>query len=127
MNDLKAKLRAWYDAHIVPAWYKSWALWTGIAAAILPNLPDWIQLVLDNWAASSVVVPQLSDMQREGLRLILLLVVLPIAKAWQQKSMRVAALTQAAKTGQVSSEPGTDAVLITVADTPPKMVRPAEV
>lgn len=114
IDDLKAKLVAWYDKHIAAAWYKSWALWTGVAAAIIPNLPDWLQMVLDNWAASSVVVPQMTDTQREGLRLILLLVVLPAAKALQQKSMREAALNQAVKTGQVTSEPGTDEVQVNV-------------
>jgi hypothetical protein len=112
--DLKARLIVWYDQHIVAAWYKSWALWTGIAAAILPNLPDWLQMLLDNWAASSIVVPQMTDTQREGLRLVLLLVVLPLAKAWQQKSMREAALKQAVKTGQVVAEPGTEEVLVNV-------------
>lgn len=116
LDTLKSRLAVWYDRHIVAAWYRSWALWTGVAAAILPNLPDWLQMLLDNWAASSIVVPQMSDAQREWMRLVLLLVVLPAAKAWQQKSMREAALRQAVKTGQVVSEPGTAEVQVTVKD-----------
>jgi hypothetical protein len=114
MIDLKARFAAWYDAHIVAAWYRSVALYLGMSAAIVPYLPDWLQLALDHWDMASVLIPKLSPEGKAVLQAFILLVLLPIAKAWQQTAMREAALKQAVKTGQVSTEVGSDAVQVTV-------------
>lgn len=109
---LSARATTWYDAHIVAAWYRSVALYVGMSATIVPYLPDWLQLALDHWDMASVLIPRLSPEGKAALQAFILLVLLPIAKAWQQKAMREAALKQAVKTGAVSSEVGTEEVQV---------------
>lgn len=88
MEAIKQRLIAWYDEKIVKRWYRSWALWVGVLAGVVPYLPDYVQALLDNWAPISVFIPTMTDSEKEAFRLFMLLVVLPIAKALQQKSMR---------------------------------------
>jgi hypothetical protein len=114
MSPLKHRLTAWYDAHIVAAWYRSVALYVGMSATIVPYLPDWLQMALDHWDMASVLIPRLSPEGKTALQAFILLVLLPIAKAWQQKAMRAAALEQAVKTGQVSTTADSDEVQINV-------------
>jgi hypothetical protein len=88
--NLKQYLIGFYNDKIVKRWYRSWAMWVGVAAGVVPYLPDLVQTLLDNWAPISVFIPTMTDSEKEAFRLVMLLVVLPIAKALQQKSMHPA-------------------------------------
>ncbi|MGJ3704656.1 hypothetical protein [Variovorax sp. AFSI2.2] len=114
MTTLKQRLVDWYNAHVVAAWYRSVALYVGMSATIVPYIPDWLQLALDHWDLASVLIPKLSPDGKAVLQAFILLVLLPIAKAWQQKAMRAAALEQAVRTGQVSTVAGSEEVQINV-------------
>lgn len=120
---LKQRLTEWYDAHVVAAWYKSYALYVGMLAGTLPYLLNAMDAALASWpdVASALKLNPVTTMV---LQIFLATVVLPAAKAWQQKSMRLAALKQAAKTGQISSQEGTDSIDIQVAGTPAVVVVP---
>ncbi|MFL9670432.1 hypothetical protein WIX39_026115 [Variovorax sp. AB1(2024)] len=113
MNSLKARLVAWYDTHFAAAWYRSSAMWTGILAGLVQFAPGWIQSALDQFDLLSGAF-QWSTQTKIIIQSVLLFVVLPAAKAMQQKSIREATLKQAVKTGEVTTNVGTDAVQINV-------------
>ncbi|UST52968.1 hypothetical protein NF681_11495 [Comamonadaceae bacterium OTU4NAUVB1] len=122
--DLKQRLTDFYNARIVAGWYASWAMWLGLLGTMLPILLDGAQMALDHW-------PELAQMLELSPRntLVLQLVIaalIPPARAWQQRSMQVAALKQAAQTGNVTTRVGLDAVIVAVPGTFPQMVRPEE-
>lgn len=119
-------MNAWYDKHIAARWYASTAMWVGIAAGLVQYLPDWIQMALDHLDVLSGVF-QWDEATKRMIQTVLLLVVLPIAKAWRQNSMQAAALKQAARTGAISSPAGTEALLIDVPGVAPTIVRPADI
>lgn len=93
MESLKAKLTAWYDAHIVAAWYRSTALWIGVLAGLVQFVPDWIQTLLDNFDLGASAL-HISDGKTKLIQAVLLFVVLPIAKAVRQESMEKARIAQ---------------------------------
>lgn len=123
---MKAALLAWYNKHVAARWWASSAMWVGIAAGAVEYVPDWLQMALDNFDLLGGVFAW-SDGTKRGLQALLLFVALPIAKAWRQNKTTVAALKQAAENGQVTSAPGTDAVVVRTPDgSPVAVVRPAD-
>jgi len=93
---MKRALIRWYNAHIVAAWYRSWAIWVAVFAALLPYTVDVLQYALDNWTTAGSYL-NLQPSTKEALRVFLLVVVLPAARAWQQQKMQQAAQKQLAQ------------------------------
>lgn len=75
-----------YNRHIVKGWYKTWTVWLAAAAAILPAVPDLVQLLLDNWDTAVTAVPVFSDSTKATIRLVLL-VLIPVVRAIKQKNV----------------------------------------
>jgi len=90
---MKQKIIDWYNAHIVAGWYQAWAIWVAVIAALSPYLVDLLQYTLDHWTTAGSYL-NLQDSTKEAIRLVLLLVVLPAARAWKQKKMQEAAAKQ---------------------------------
>lgn len=86
-------MRDWYNTYIVAAWYRSWALWVGVLAALAPYLIDGLQFALDNWTTVGGAL-NLQDSTKEAIRIVLLVVVLPAARAWRQQAMTEASEKQ---------------------------------
>lgn len=63
---------------------KSAVVWVGILGAILPEVPD---LIL-KWLNSDMSAQVLSDGTKSYLRMILMALVIPAARVWQQRNMR---------------------------------------
>ena len=123
---MKAALTAWYNQHVAARWWASSAMWVGIAAGAVEYLPDYLQLALDQMDILGGVFAW-DESTKRVIQSALLFVVLPIAKAWKQNKMTEAALKQAALNGQVTSDPGTDAVVVRTPDgAPVAVVRPAD-
>lgn len=78
--------RRWYARHVVKAWYRSYSLWVGVLAGVFPYLVDLLQYVLDHWTQTAGWV-DMDPATKETIRVILLVVVLPIARAKIQPSM----------------------------------------
>lgn len=91
-------MKDWYNKHIVAGWYKSWAIWVGAFAAAFPYLIDMLEAAVQQWPAVAEAV-RLTPLQTSVTQVILLVVVLPIARAWRQTSMQTAALAQAVVRG----------------------------
>jgi len=129
MNDstetLKARLAAWYDAHIVAKWYSSLALWVGIFASLFPYALDILDAALAQWPQVAEVL-RLTPFQTMVIQIMLATVVLPAARAWRQKSMQEAALVQAVKSGTVGSFIGSEAVVVAVEGREPIAVHPLQ-
>lgn len=119
----RAILTAWYDKHIAARWWASSAMWVGIAAGAVEYLPDWLQMGLDQLDLLGGVFAW-DESTKRVIQSFMLFVILPIAKAWRQKSMQAAALKQAAKTGAISSPSSSQALLIDVPGLPPSVVIP---
>ena len=119
--ELKQRFTDFYNTRIVAGWYASYAMWLGLLGTMLPVLLDGAQMALEHW-------PELAQMLNLSPRstLVLQLVIaalIPPARAWQQRSMQVKALKQAAQVGNVSSRMGMDAVIVAVPGTPLEFVR----
>ena len=119
--ELKQRFTDFYNTRIVAGWYASYAMWLGLLGTMLPVLLDGAQMALEHW-------PELAQMLNLSPRstLVLQLVIaalIPPARAWQQRSMQVKALKQAAQVGNVSSRMGMDAVIVAVPGTPLELVR----
>lgn len=118
---LKQRFTDFYNTRIVAGWYASYAMWLGLLGTMFPVLLDGAQMALEHW-------PELAQMLNLSPRstLVLQLVIaalIPPARAWQQRSMQVKALKQAAQVGNVSSRVGMDAVIVAVPGTPLEFVR----
>lgn len=123
---MKAVLLAWYNQHVAARWWASSAMWVGIAAGAVEYLPDYLQLALDQMDILGGVFAW-DESTKRVVQSALLFVALPIAKAWKQNKMTQAALKQAAENGQVTSAPGTDAIVVRAPDgAPVAVVRPAD-
>jgi hypothetical protein len=96
----KEKFWAWYNERIVAAWYRSAAIYVGLLAAATPYLLDLLQAALDNWDLFGSAL-QLTALQKTSAQVFLLVVVLPIARAWKQKKMQTAVMKQAEEVGDV--------------------------
>lgn len=79
---MRATLVDWYNRHIVAGWYRSWAIWCGVVAAVSPYLLDLMAGALDAWPTLAGTV-DLEPATKEAIRLVLLLVVLPALRAWR--------------------------------------------
>lgn len=109
MDAIKAKIDAWYDAHIVAAWYKSYAMWVGVLAGLIQFAPEWIQLLLDNFDIGTGAF-SMSDGTKRLLQAVLLFVVLPAAKAFRQHSMEEARIKQDWKRASLSPAQTVDTI-----------------
>lgn len=87
-------LKDWYNRHIAARWYTSASMWVGIAAGMVEFLPDWLQMLSDNWPMAADAL-YLDESQRRTVQAVLLFVVMPIARAWRQKSITRATIKQA--------------------------------
>ena len=95
----KERFFAWYDKHVVAAWYQSVSMWVGVIAAALPMLLDSAQAVLDQIGLlGGALALEPTTVFRIQLALALLI---PPLRAWRQKSMQDAALVQAENVGSV--------------------------
>jgi hypothetical protein len=123
--ELKQRLVDLYNRKIVAGWYKSAALIAGWIVSGAVFLPDLIQFVFDHWDLfGSVLLPRLSPEAKATILALYLTFGAPPLRAWQQRSMQVAALKQAALTGNITTRVGLDAVIVAVPGTFPQMVRP---
>lgn len=122
---MREALNAWYDRNISAAWYRASSLIVGWLTAAAVFLPDVLQFLADNWGAiSGVALPTLAPEHKAIILAVYIAFVAPPLRAWKQRKMQEAALTQAAKTGVIRSDPGTDAVRIEVPGTAPVEVVP---
>lgn len=112
---MMAALTAWYNRNVAARWWASSAMWVGIAAGAVEYLPDYLQLALDQMDILGGVFAW-DESTKRAIQSALLFVALPIAKAWKQNKTTQAALKQAAALGQVTSDPGTDAVVVRAPD-----------
>jgi len=117
MTDFKASFWAWYDKHVSAGWYKAISLYIGMLAALFPYLLNILDALLSSWPDVAGIL-KLSPGTTMVLQIFLATVVLPAARAWQQKSVREATLNQAVKTGEVTTDVGTDEVQVNVAVKP---------
>lgn len=83
---MKQKLIDLYNAHIVKGWYKTYTFWLSFAALVGPELPNLLQVVLDNFDVFSAAIPLLGDGTKSGIRIVLLMAI-PIARALKQPSL----------------------------------------
>lgn len=83
-------LKDWYNRHIAARWYTSASMWVGILA----GLPDALQMLYDNWGIASDALG-MTEPERRMAQAVLLFVVMPIARAWRQKSITRATIKQA--------------------------------
>lgn len=75
-----------YNRYFSAKWYTSYALWVGMFAGALPYLADWGQVLLDNLGLFSDALA-LTPTQKARIQLVLVLVVLPLARAIKQKGI----------------------------------------
>lgn len=87
-------MKEWYNKHIAARWYASISMWVGIAAGLIEFLPEWLQMLSDNWPVAADAL-YLDDGQRRTVQALLLFVIMPIARAWRQKSITQATIKQA--------------------------------
>lgn len=87
-------LKDWYNKHIAARWYASVSMWVGIAAGMVEFLPEWLEMLNDNWPVAADAL-FLDESQRRTVQAVLLFVIMPIARAWRQKSITQATLKQA--------------------------------
>lgn len=97
---MNARFWLWYNTHVAARWWASSAMWVGIAAGAVEYVPDLLQMGLDQLDLLSEVF-LIEDKWKRRIQGVLLFVVLPIAKAWRQKSMQKAQIKQAAELGKV--------------------------
>lgn len=83
---MKRRLIDWHGKYIVKGWYKTYTFWLSMAALIGPELPDLLQIVLDNFDAFTTAVPLLGDGTKATIRIILLMAI-PIVRAVKQPSV----------------------------------------
>ena len=119
--ELKQRFVDFYNTRIVAGWYASYAMWLGLLGTMLPVLLDGAQMALEHWPEVAQIL-NLSPRSTLVLQLVIAALI-PPARAWQQKSMQVKALKQAAQVGNVSSRVGMDAVIVAVPGTPLEFVR----
>lgn len=96
LNSTVQFLADFYNRKFVAKWYTSWALWVGVIAGALPYILDYGQLLLDNLGLVGTVL-MLDEATQRRIQLILVLVVLPIARALKQQGMQQAAQAQEMK------------------------------
>ena len=82
-----------YNRYFSAKWYTSYALWVGMFAGALPYLADWGQVLLDNLGLFSDALA-LTPTQKARIQLVLVLVVLPLARAIKQKGIVEASRAQ---------------------------------
>lgn len=87
-------LKDWYNRNIAARWYASISMWVGILAGMVEFLPDWLEMLNSNWPVAADAL-WLDEGQRRTVQAILLFVVMPIARAWRQKSITRATVQQA--------------------------------
>lgn len=109
----KERFWIWYDANISAGWWRAWSLYVGMFAALLPYLLNVLDAAVAQWPDVAGAL-KLSPMTAMGVQIFLATIVLPAARAWQQKTVRAATLVQAVKTGELSTEVGTDQVQVNV-------------
>lgn len=115
MNDLKERLRAWYDAHIAAGWYRASSVLVGWALAFVMFLPSLLDFVAANWSAlSGLAVPKWPPETQALVLGVYVSFVAPALRAWAQKKIRQLTLVQAARTGQIASGAGTEAIEVRV-------------
>lgn len=83
----------WYNENIVARWWRSWAVLVGMLAAAAPYLIDLADAFLQKWDLLSGGL-HVSEATKETVRIVLLVVVLPLARAWRQESLQEAAKKQ---------------------------------
>ena len=121
--DLKQRLTDFYNARIVAGWYGSLAMWIGIFGTLFLPLLDNLPALIDSYFPAVADALRLSPLERI-LYPVGIAVLIPPARAWLQKGMQVKALKQAVLVGEVSSQQGTEAVLIAVPGVDPVIVEP---
>lgn len=87
-------LKDWYNRKIAAKWYASSSMWVGILAGMVEFLPDWLEMLNGNWTFAADAL-RLDEQQRRTVQAILLFIVVPIARAWRQKSITQATMRQA--------------------------------
>lgn len=114
---------AWYNARFQAGWWRSQSMWAAIIALCAPILLYMLEGALGQWPAIAEVL-KLAPWQSMALQAIIAATVIPWLRARIQPAMQEAALKQAVETGKVSSEAGTDAVLIDVPGGQPMEIAP---
>lgn len=127
MNDLKERLRAWYDAHIAAGWYRASSVLVGWALSFVMFLPNLLDFVANYWGGlSGLAMPKWSPETQAFVLGIYVTFIAPPLRAWAQKKIRQLTLVQAARTGQLASGEGTETIQVLVPGQEPVAVAPGD-
>lgn len=102
MNELKARLTAWYNRKISAGWYRSASLIGGWAVAGIAWLPDLAQYVVDHFDFfGGVLLPKLSPEAKAAALGFYVTFLAPPLRAWIQETMQKMTIKQQAEAGKV--------------------------
>lgn len=108
---MRARLRAWYNAHISAAWYKSAALIGGWATSFLLLLPDLLQIGVSHWdEIGAAAFPTVPLYWKALILFVYVNLIAPPLRAWVQKKMAQAVIKQQAEAGKVVPLPASGVV-----------------